>query len=176
MPTRGSAVGLRFCVAAVQPQSCRTTFPPRGAETPPPLTGVPFEAAVRRSALSRILLRPAAAGTRTARACPGPESCRKLRRPTLSIEHFRGSLFSRKTGGLGAPGPLPLVSSLWWHVTMAPFSFSLRQHPLPPERRPGPLQSKHTSSQRPCSSPWPWKVVSAEAGPFGDRCIEAFDA
>ena len=27
-------------------------------------------------------------------------------------------------GGLGAPGPLPLVFSLWWHVAMALFSFS----------------------------------------------------
>ena len=124
MPTRGSAVGLRLCVAAVQPHSCRTTFPPRGAETPPPLMGVPFEAAVRRSALSRILLRPAAAGTRTARACPGPESCRKIRKPTLSIQHFRGVAFFAEKGGLGAPGPLPLVFSLWWHVSMVPFSFS----------------------------------------------------
>ena len=140
------------------------------------IEGAPFEAAVRRSALSRILLRPAAAGARTARACPGPESCRKIRKPTLSIQHFRGSLFSRKREASARPARCPLSSHFggtWlWCRSHSP----LRQHPLPPERRPGPLQSKHTSTQRPCSSPWPWKVFLAEAESFADRGIEAFDA
>ena len=176
MLTRESAMGLRLCVAAVQPQSCPATFPPRGAETPPPLMGVPFQAAVRRSALSRILLRAAAAGTRAARAFPGPGSCRTIRKPTLSIHHFRGSLFSRKKEASARPARCPLSSRFGGTCLWCRSHSPSRLHPLPPERRPGPLQSKHTSTQRPCSSPWPWKVFIAEAESFADRCIEAFDA
>ena len=57
------------------------------------------------------MLQAAATGTRTARACPGPESCRKIRKPTLSIQHFRGSLFSRKKEASARPARCP-VSSL----------------------------------------------------------------
>ena len=58
------------------------------------------------------------------RAFPGPESCRKIRKPTLSIHHFRGPLFSRKKEASARPARCPFVFSLWRRVAMVPFSFS----------------------------------------------------
>ena len=176
MPTRGSAGGLRLCVAAVRSQRCRKN-PPRGSETPPPFRGSLLKRPCVGARCRKYCFGPLPrAPTRTARAFPGPESCRKIRTPTLSIHHFRGSLFSRKKEASARPARCPLSSRFGGACLCCRSHSPSRLHPLPPERRPGPLQSKHTSAQRPCSSPWPWKVFSAEAEPFADRCTEALDA
>ena len=172
-------MGLRLCVAAVRPQRCPTQFLPRGAEPPPPFRG-------------SLLKRPCV-GARCREYCfgplpraperpgPGLSGAGKLsentKADTLRIQHSGGRLFfSRKKEASARPARCPLSSHFggtWlWCRSHSP----LRQHPLPPERRPGPLQSKHTSTQRPCSSPWLWKVFIAEAESFADRCIEAFGA
>ena len=99
---RGSAVGLRLCVAAARPQSCPKNCPPRGPETPPPFRGDGglflkrpcVGARCREYWFGPLPLAPNGPG----QAFPGRESHRKIRKPTFRIDHFRGSLFSRKKG------------------------------------------------------------------------------
>ena len=174
MPTRGSAVGMRLCVAAARPQSCPKNCPPRGPETPPPLRGSLFKrpCARARSRGRRFGPLPRAPNGRR-RAFPGPESCRKIRKSTLRIHHFRGVAFLAEKEASARPARCPVSSrfagTCLWCRSRSPS----RLHPLPPERRPRPLQSKHTSTQRPCSSPCFWKVFITEAEPFADRCMRS---
>ena len=178
MSTRGSAAGLRLCIAAARPQSCPKKFRPAARKPPPPFRGPLLKrpcvgAHCRGYCFGPLPRAPSGPG----RAFPGPESCRKVRTPTLRIHHFRGSLFiSLKQEASARLARCPVSSRFGgtrlWCRSRSPS----RLHPSPPERCPGPLQSKHTSTPRPCSSPWPWKVFIAEAEPFADRCIEAFDA
>ena len=153
--------------------------PPRGAETPPPLRGSlwkrPCVGARCREycfgPLPRAPERPGPAGLFRGRKVVGNYESRHLEF-TIS----GGRLFSKKEEASVRPARCPLSSrsgGTWrWCRSPPP----LRQHPLPPERRPGPLQRNHISTQRPCSSPWPRKVFIAEAESFADRCTEAFDA
>ena len=165
----------RLCVAAVRPRRCPEKFRPaarkrRRHSGGPCGSGRASERAVANIASGRCRGHP------NGRAFPGPDSCRKIRKLTLRIHHFRGSLFSRKKEASARPARCPLSSRFGGTCLRCRSHSPLRLHPLPPEWRPGPLQSKHISTQRPCSSPWPWSVFIAEAESFADRCIEAFDA
>ena len=54
----------------------------------------------------------------------GGKLSKKYESRHLKLTISGGRLFFEEKGGLGAPGPLPLVFSLWWHVARVPFSFS----------------------------------------------------
>ena len=109
-------------------------------------------------------------GPRTTRAAfPGPESCPKIRKPTFRIDHFRGRFFSPEKGASARLARCHFFSRFRGTCLRRGSRSSSSLHALPPERRPGPLQSNHISPQRPCSSTWPWKVFIAEAEPFADK-------
>ena len=112
-------------------------------------------------------------GSRTngRRAFRGPESCRKIRTPTLRLEHFRRR-FSAGKRGLGALAPVPLVLSLSCHTSTTPWSFyfALVSFAAGAAARASAGQTHFTPEA--AQFALSWKVFVAEAEPFVDRCMQ----
>ena len=84
--------------------------------------------------------------------------------------------FCAEKRGLSALGPLPLVCSLCWHVSMVPFSFSFASTSYAAGAAARASAEQTHFNPEAVQFALALAVFIAEAESFADRCIEAFDA